>query len=512
MMNRLLMGIDVGSTNIKAAVFTEQGTEIASHTVPNIPRQMDPEHESWLFWDPEELWGKVKQCMRECVKNSSSAGPVAAVAVTGMGMDGLPLDQEGNWLYPFISWKCSRTASTMEYWSQKLGTDKIFQISGKQPMAIDTLYRILWFREHKPELYGQTWKWLQIEDYINYKLSGCVVTDYSMASCTSLLDQRTRAWSKELLEAAGVKEEILPDIRASGSCIGTVSEETAKETGISPGAMVVLGGHDYSCAAVAAGVLEPGQIFDITGSWEMLYACAGMEDFTGKVQENGFKFESHVLPGRYAIFADVVSSSVLEWFKNQVVCRSGGGSDALWDDMIQMAQSADPVKSGVFFLPTLMGKGCPSIDPKAMGAFVGLDGNTSLGALCRAVFEGLNYQFREMLAAYEKISGRSVDQIIVCGGAAKNTFWMQNKADISGKTLIVPDNVETTLQGTALLAGVGCGCYPDAGAAFQKTARGAAVYHPQKTEYYDRYYEKYYLKLGALLKEFHHSIFQEFKA
>lgn len=180
--------------------------------------------------------------------------------------------------------------------------------------------------------------------------------------------------------------------------------------------------------------------------------------------------------------------------------------------MIQMAQSADPVKSGVFFLPTLMGKGCPSIDPKAMGAFVGLDGNTSLGALCRAVFEGLNYQFREMLAAYEKISGRSVDQIIVCGGAAKNTFWMQNKADISGKTLIVPDNVETTLQGTALLAGVGCGCYPDAGAAFQKTARGAAVYHPQKTEYYDRYYEKYYLKLGALLKEFHHSIFQEFKA
>lgn len=242
MMNRLLMGIDVGSTNIKAAVFTEQGTEIASHTVPNIPRQMDPEHESWLFWDPEELWGKVKQCMRECVKNSSSAGPVAAVAVTGMGMDGLPLDQEGNWLYPFISWKCSRTASTMEYWSQKLGTDKIFQISGKQPMAIDTLYRILWFREHKPELYGQTWKWLQIEDYINYKLSGCVVTDYSMASCTSLLDQRTRAWSKELLEAAGVKEEILPDIRASGSCIGTVSEETAKETGISPGAMVVLGG------------------------------------------------------------------------------------------------------------------------------------------------------------------------------------------------------------------------------------------------------------------------------
>jgi len=297
----LLLGLDIGSTSIKANIYDTKGNLVSSGSNTTVLSHSDKEHPAWAIWEPDVIWEAVQKSISSALNKISSKDEVQAISVTGFGMDGVPIDKNGKWLYPFISWHCPRTEDQSRHWSEKVGPEVIFSITGKQVMPIDTVYRILWIKENYPKILDKTYRWLLIEDYINYLLCGEIATDYSMASCTSLFDQKKKDWSSELIDKAGFDSSILPRAFSSGTILGNVSDSSSKITGLPKTAKVVLGGHDYHCGAIAVGAFVPEVVMDITGTWEMVFQSTKQPKLDNKAFKNGINAESHVAKDMYDI-------------------------------------------------------------------------------------------------------------------------------------------------------------------------------------------------------------------
>ena len=260
-----LLGIDLGSTSLKAVVYTLDGTAVAGGSRPTERFHPDPQHPEWTVWQPEQIAGGTAAAVRDALAKLGHARQIRAVAVTGMGMDGLPVDEDGRWLYPFISWHDPRTIPQFQWWKEKIGAEKVFSIGGNPLWPINSALRILWMAEHEPDVLARAHKWLLIEDFVNFMLSGRMATDYSMASCTLLFDQRKLDWSDELFELSGIDRRLVCDAHPSGTPLGEVTPQAARTTGLPAGTPVVLGGHDHLCGALPVGAFRPGAVLDVTG-------------------------------------------------------------------------------------------------------------------------------------------------------------------------------------------------------------------------------------------------------
>ena len=260
-----LMGVDLGSTSLKAIVYDLDGKTIASASRPTEVHHNDPDHPDWAVWLPEQIWSGIAGAIKT-VAASVDASEIKGVSVTGMGMDGVPLDKDGNWLYPFISWHCPRTMPQQAWWMENVAAEKQYEMCGDPIWPFNTALRLLWMRENEPDILDRTHKWVLIEDFINFMLCGEYATDYSMASNTLLFDQRTRQWNDELLQLSGIDRNLLCDPQPAGTVLGTVHRSAAETTGLAVGTPVVLGGHDYSCGCLPTGAFEPGVVLDVMGT------------------------------------------------------------------------------------------------------------------------------------------------------------------------------------------------------------------------------------------------------
>ena len=180
-------------------------------------------HPEWVFFDPEQIWGGAADACREAVAQLADPRSIRGVAVTGMGMVGVPVAADGTVLYPFISWQDPRTGAQADWWERAIGAERTFAIAGLPPWAMTGAMRIRWLMEHEPAIIARADKWLPIEDFLNFRLCGVMATDFSVATCTLLFDQRQRAWSDELVEAAGIPRRLLPDVKPSGTLLGAVA-------------------------------------------------------------------------------------------------------------------------------------------------------------------------------------------------------------------------------------------------------------------------------------------------
>lgn len=511
-----IMGIDLGSMSLKAVIYDLEGNLVSLGVCLNEVAFMDPEHPHWAFWDPDKIWSGVSAAIRQALSGIADSLLIKGIAVTGMGMDGLPVDKEGKWLYPFISWQCKRTQPQYRQWLENVGREKIFHKSGKQMLVFDTVYRLMWMKENHPDILARADKWLLIEDYINFMLCGCKATDFSMASSTSVFDQEKRNWSDELMRIAGIDTSLLPDIIPSGTMLGMVTNIAAADTGLAEGTPVVMGGHDYHCAALASGAFIPGTVMDITGTWEMVLAASERICMSDEIFNAGLTFESHVAKNTYSIMGSNVSGDMLEWFRTnygheEKLLSEQKGLDE-WELLMEKAETAPCGSGGVFFLPHFCGSSCPEIDSTSLGAFIGLDKTTGKDDMLRALIEGLNYQLREMIEALERGLRQKVQRIVAVGGAARNTFWMKNKADVTGIIVEVPRMEEVTSLGAAMLAGIGTGIYRDEMDAFRHIFKKGYCYSPDILTYkkYDEYFS-IYKSLYPSLKHINGDIFQKFK-
>ena len=512
----LLLGLDIGSTSIKANIYDRKGILVSGGSRPTKLSHPDSGHPNWAVWEPDDIWNAVKDSISSALKNIDSREDIKGISVTGFGMDGVPIDKNGKFLYPFISWHCPRTEKQSQEWSKKVGPEAIFSITGKQVMPIDTVYRILWIKENYPEILDKTYKWLLIEDYINYMLSGAIATDYSMASCTSLFDQKKREWSSELVKKASFDSSILPPVLPSGTILGNVLPKTSEETGLPTTVKVVLGGHDYHCSALAVGAFVPEIVMDINGTWEMVLQSSTEPRLETKVFKNGISVESHVAKDKYNIVAYSVSGLMYEWL-NKTLCseerlEAQNNNISSWEIIKKKAMSAPVGSNGVFFAPYFFGAGSPFIDSRALGAFVGLTNGSDKSNFIRSVVEGLNYQFRDMLSAFEEATQSPAKKIVAAGGATQNEFWMQNKADIVGKPIEVPAVEEATPLGAALISGIGTGIYENEEEAHKETYRVGSVYEPEEKnkKLYDEYYQIFKM-LYFDLNKINNSIYEKFR-
>jgi xylulokinase len=506
-----LVGIDLGSTNLKAIVYDTAGRAVAGANRPTQRFNPDPDHPTWAIWRPEQIWEGVCESLREAVASLDDRSRIRGVAVTGMGMDGVPLDRAGRWLYPFISWHCPRTEPQYRWWLDHIGPEEQFAVGGNQIWVFNTALRLRWMAENEPEILQRTHKWVLIEDFINYQLCGALATDYSMASTTLLFDQRQRRWSDDFLARSGIDGSLLCDPQPSGTVLGTVHRSAAEATGLPAGTPVVLGGHDYLCGALPTGAFRPGVLGDVTGTWEMVVAALDEPVLTPEVLNMGILVDSHVARGRWAAMGATVAAEQLEWFRREYGqpesrrAADEGGVD--WDYLMQAAESASPGAGGCLFLPHMSGSHCPIVDHRSSGAFVGLKNITTKGDMLRAIIEGLDYQFLQVVQGIERSLNLRTDRIVAIGGAVNNRFWMQNKADVTGTAIEVPEIDEAVVLGAAVLAGIGVGIYADESQAYEQVYRPGQVYEPdakRHAEYQDRF--ALFLQLYPALKPVHHQM------
>jgi xylulokinase len=504
----LLMGIDIGSTSVKAVIYDTSGKPAASASSKLDVSNDDPSHPSWCVWKYEDVWASVRTVISRSIKDIPPKGKLRAMAVTGFGMDGLPLDKGGKELFPLISWHCPRTIPQFEQTRKILTDEEMFTETGVRPMVINSIYRIMWMQQNKPEILEKADKWLLIEDYVNYKLSGEKLTDFSMASTFSAMVQQTHTWSEKIISKLNLPGHIFPKPTQSGTMLGKVLPSVCAETGLSGDELVVLGGHDYICAALAASIRSGSDLMDVNGTWEML--VKGMTRADTAYTDNYYYIESHVARNLWCGISSVISGDMMEWLKNNYGKPDDG---RVWENLMAEAENSSPGSRGCTFLPHFSGSTAPRVEPASLGSYAGMSNDVTRGDIIRATVEGLTYKTREMLEAMVADSVETVKGMKATGGATKNRFWMQAKADILGLPVEIPELYEATPLGAAMLAGIGAGLYQDEEDAIRAVYRSGAVFEPdmKKHEQYSDYYKNIYLKLQGALKEVNLEIFNRFR-
>lgn len=488
---KLLMGIDIGTTNWKVVVFDEQGKRVFMEKTATITHYDDQGHSTYK---PSEIWDNVSRMMDMAGK--AYGHEIAAISVTSMAEAVVPIGADGQACSDIITWFDNRSQKEAEHIVEIMGKDKLYAITGLDPNPIFSICKMLWMRNNQPDVYDQSRKWLQMTDYMIYLLTGVMATDYTLATRTLAYDVVKKGWSDEILETFNVDRNLLPDIVESGTIVGHMTEEASEATGLSTSIPVVMGGNDHPCGSLPAGVLKGNAILDSSGTAEsIIYVSAA-----GDVPDMSFKGQrtcSYLDKDRYAMWGGIVSSGAsFEWAYKTLLSTNEWGikQDAYsYTEILDQLKGRQPGAGGVLFIPHLRGSGAPDWNPKMKGSFLGIQTTTTQKDLLQAVMEGLSFQARIIIEMYRDITDKAIDRICVVGGSGKNRVWQQIKADILQLPIEICVESEATALGAAMLAGVGIGVFKDMRDASEKIAVGneQLTHNPANKEAYDALYEIY---------------------
>ncbi|MCG8353253.1 MAG: carbohydrate kinase [Chloroflexales bacterium] len=495
----LLLGIDVGSTNCKAIVFDQYGQPVSVASLPTPTLHPCP---GWAEYDPDALWQTVVRVIRQACA-AVDPRQIQGVAVASMGEAGAPLDAQGRPTYQSIAWYDSRTTPQDRWWREQFVNDVIFSISGLSPLPIYGINKLMWLRDNQPEAYAKTATWLHIADYIAFKLCGVPATDYSLGSRTMVMDLVRRRWSLPLLERAGIRADLWPELMPSGVKLGEVSAAAATETGLAAGTCVGVGGHDHVCGAFAVGVSAGDVCLDSIGTAEAVFCTLEQLQLDERVRRTGCALGAHVARDKYYILDGLwTAGASIEWAKNLFAWPGDQGDR--YAAMEAAAANAATGSMGVFFLPRLAAG--------ERGGFVGLIGDADAGVMARAIYEGLAYEWRSCFESMVQPLALPIETIKVIGGGARCRLWLQIKANVLNRPLLVLDVAESVALGAALLAGIASGVYRDEAEAQQavRHVEHLVTPDPARAAQYDRWYRNAYLHvapaLGALSQRIEQAI------
>ena len=503
-----LVGIDVGTTNWKANVYDLDGKRVAGASRPTLMHYPDPQHPGWAVYEPDEIWNSISEVLREAMSRIPDPDGVKGVGITSMGETGIPIDKDGNHLYAAITWFDPRAQPQADKIEETLGKYSIFSITGHTPYPIYSINKIIWLKENVPDVFNRTVKWLCMEDYIIFKLTGEYATDYSVAGRTMAFDVKEGAWSEEICKATGIDPSIMPPAYPSGTPVGKVTEKAAGETGLRPGTIVATGGHDHSCGALAVGVFDEGAVLDSTGTAEALITVLNEPTLSQEACDCSLAIYHHPAPDRYqALGALYFSGGALDW----IIERLGVGEigSKTYADVMARAGSAEVGSNGLFYLPHLRGA---FNDSYSRGAYIGLLSSHTQDDMFRATIEGLCYELKDFVSNFETLFKLDITKIVAIGGATASDFWMQTKADVTGCPIEVTDVEEATSLGAAVLAGVAVGVYQDHYQAYERTQSVSKVYEPEvgRSRSYDELFQSVYRKFYTTLKDLNHTISRSF--
>ena len=298
------VGLDLGTTGVKAVAFDADQQPVASATTPTPTRHLLG---GGAEYDSEELWQAACSVLSRVTTKLASLGHrAAAIATASMGEAGVLVDGTGTPVAPVIAWFDQRTLPQVDWWLTNVGQDPTQRLTGLTPRPVFGAAKMLWTRRHLPTQWNAGVRWLNMADWAAYKLCGEMATDFSLASRTMLLDVANRTWSDELLEACALDERLLAPLKASGQPLGHVTPEAAATTGLPAGTIVGMGGQDHVCAALALDVTSPGMLLDSIGTAEAFFLVTDQFDPTGAVASAGISQGVHVAAGRTYAMTGIV--------------------------------------------------------------------------------------------------------------------------------------------------------------------------------------------------------------
>ncbi len=488
-MSKFLIGIDIGTTNVKSVLFNEDGTKIIEHSI-EYPIYLLKS--GWVEQNPGEWWEATVKTVNQVIRDSGvDKNDIAGIGVSSQAPTLIPMDRDGNVLRNGLIWMDRRSQQETGFLENKIGSEKVKSITGNR---IDPYYlssKILWYKKNEPELYKKTDKILQINGYINYMLTGEMTTDISHASLMGVFDVKQNQWSDELAELVGYDTDLFPPVYENAHVIGTVCEKAARLTGLSTSTAVVCGTVDGAAATLEAGAVDIGDAVEMTGTSTVLNIC------TDKWRDPGLLFEMyHGLKDVLMICGAMSTTGAsLKWYKDNLYleeAEEGSEGSSPYALMSQKACKARAGSNKLIFLPYMAGERSPIWDSYSKGVFFGLDLNTKREDMIRAILEGSAYGLRHNIDEAKKI-GVTIKELRSVGGGSKSDIWLKIKASVLNMPIIVPDISTGAPFGGAIIAGTGLGIYKNPGKFAKEVAKTKKIVEPDEEwhKVYDEMYEVY---------------------
>jgi len=443
----IIIVFDCGATNVRAVAINAKGRILASESYQNNTKP-DPLYPAYRIWDVNEIWEKMCRASMKIMKRINTE-KIAGVTVTTFGVDGTLFDNSGRMLYPVISWQCERTNPIMENIANYIPLKSLYAECGVLPFTFNTINKLIWFNEHKPDLVEKSHRFLFMPSIFSYQLTGNMVNDTTMAGTSMLTNLEKRAFSENILEKIKFPAEKFGAPVEAGTITGTISKKASFETSIPEGIPVVATGHDTQFAIFGSGA-EINQPVLSSGTWEILMVRS--EKYrSGKNQlEMGITTELDTRPGLFNIGNQWIASGVLEWARRNLYSDIKTNA---YEKMISGAERVSHGCNGVRIVP----KFYEELKGKPGGQILGLTLESTRDEIFRAMLEALSERLAEGKKALEEAGGFKTNSILCVGGGSKNRLWNKLRAQYTGVPVKIIDQKETTVLGASLFVQAACG-------------------------------------------------------
>ena len=448
-----LVGIDVGTSGVKALAIDDEGTVLAR---AELSYPLSTPQPGWSEQDPADWWDATESALAQL---RASAGAPAGIGLSGQMHGLVVLDARGEVLRPAILWNDQRTGAECAEIERTLGLERLISLTGNRALTGFTAPKLLWLRRHEPDVFASIARIALPKDYVRLRLCGEHATDVSDASGTLLLDVAGRRWSEDVLTALELDASWLPRVLESPEVSGVTAD----------GVPIAAGGGDQACGALGVGVDRTGPVSVVLGTSGVVFAA--LASFAADPEARVHAF-CHAVPGAWHAMGVMLSAAgSLQWLRNTVA------PGVPYDELVAGANAWPPGTEGLLFAPYLVGERTPYADPDARGAFTGLSVRHDRGALVRAVLEGVAFGLRDSLDLISDLGGTPATGR-VSGGGARSEEWLQIVASVLELPLQRVAVDEGAAFGAAILAGVAAGGWPDVNAAVAAAVKPGATIEP----------------------------------
>lgn len=449
---KFVIGLDCSTSSTKAIVYDKQG-----HIIYRAAQSLSLSSPEPNYYEQnDEDWWKAAKAVLSEITSKINANRIEAIAISNQRETFVPLDKDGNSLRPAILWLDERCKPEVKPFAQKIGAEKIHQITGKPPDYAPVVYRLAWMKNHEPELFQKIYKVCDVHTYLAWKLTGSFKTSTASADPLGLFDMEQNCWSSLILDTLELKETQLPETFSPGTILGAISREASGETGLNIQTLVVAGAGDGQAAGLGTNTLAPeraylnlgtaavagvyGKQYRTSKAFRTMIACA----------DKGFYYECSLRAGTFAI----------DWFVKNILKVDPDRQPDIYKQLEEEAEVIPDGSESLLYLPYLNGAMNPYWDVNARGAFVGLSSSHSRGHMYRAILEGIAFEQLFAMQEVEKDVGIKVKELVAIGGGSSNILWCEILANVTGKNIILPQNKEASSLGASIAAAIGADWYP----------------------------------------------------
>jgi xylulokinase len=499
-----LLGLDIGTTGVKALVIDDAGTTLATYT-SEYP--MDVPRPGWAEQNPEDWWAATKIATKAVLAQSSLTGSdIKGVGLSGQMHSSVFLDADDQVIRPALLWCDGRTTKQRyDIVDAVGGENEMRNLVSNPPLEGFTLPKVMWLRDEEPGNFEKLSTLLLAKDYIRFRLTGEKLMEVSDAAGTAMFDVVKRQWSKSLMDRLDLSMDMLVPVRESVDDCGHVTSEAAALTGLAAGTVVAGGGADNTCGATGTGIVREGRVLSSLGTSGVVFAHTDSVKVDPDMRAHTF---CHSVPDRWYLMGVMLSAGgSLRWLRDTLADTERASAESAgrdpYDVMAQLADEAPVGSEGLMFLPYLSGERTPHKDADARGAFVGLSLRHGRAHIMRSVFEGITFGMRDSMHIMREL-GLEIEQIRATGGGAKSPFWRQMQADIYGAPVVTVNNSEGPAFGAALMGGVAAGVYSDLAEASDELVKVESTVDPDRdrASQYEDWYHRFRSLYPALKGEF----------